>query len=114
MRYVVLLMAVVLAGSAGAQEWRALLGPEIATALTGRTLKYETATQDFRTSGRTLYIAGGPSWGNWRVAGDQYCSQWPPGDAWACYDLQVDQSGLRLRFVSASGSITEGRYDDPQ
>ncbi len=81
------------------ENWRALSGAEISAVLTGITLDYETAWQDFRASGKTLYNAGENSWGNWRVEADQYCSQWPPRDLWDCYDLAI--SGDTIRFTGA-------------
>jgi hypothetical protein len=86
-------------------------GPAIEAALEARTVDYEDANgtwQRFYASGRTLYNAGRDSWGYWAVRGDQYCSQWPPGDLWACYDFAVN--GDRIRFISDEGGITEGRY----
>lgn len=96
---------------AGAQEWPVLRGDSVRAALEGHKLVYVTgAWQEFRASGRTLYNAGSDSWGYWRVQGDQYCSMWPPSDLWACYDLSV--SGDTVRFIDASGEISEGRYVD--
>lgn len=92
-----------------AQEWVAMSGAQIRDALTGRVLAYPDTTQDFLASGRTLYIhKGRESWGYWRVQGDQYCSQWPPNDLWACYDME--RRGAVLRFVGAGADITEARY----
>jgi hypothetical protein len=88
--------------------WTALSGEAIRAALTDRTLQYSNAWQDFRASGRTLYNAGSDSWGYWRIEGDQYCSQWPPSDLWACYVLE--QKGERLRFVGQGDDITEADY----
>ncbi|WP_234417136.1 hypothetical protein [Loktanella sp. Alg231-35] len=99
---------IVCAGAVTAQEWRALSGAEIAAALTDRSLTYPNATQHFYASGRTLYNAGQDSWGYWAVRGDQYCSQWPPGALWDCYDMAV--MGDALRFVGADGSTTDGVY----
>jgi len=95
---------------AGAQEWRALSGPDIAEALTGRILQYDSgAWQDFRASGRTLYNAGADSWGYWAVREDAYCSMWPPSDLWACYGVEASDDAIR--FVGdAPGDITTGRY----
>ena len=90
--------------------WAPLSGSEIREALTGRTLQYETAWQDFRASGKTLYNAGSDSWGNWRIEDDQYCSQWPPNDLWACYEME--RSGDRLRFVGPNNDITEADYKE--
>ncbi|GAA6162632.1 hypothetical protein NBRC116590_03360 [Pelagimonas sp. KU-00592-HH] len=95
-----------LAGMAQAEGWSDLNGAEIAAALNEQTLHYEDATQVFYESGRTLYDAGRPSWGYWAVRGDQYCSQWPPADGWACYDMQ--RNGDVLRFIGESGHATDG------
>lgn len=105
-------LALLCAGPVAGEEetWRAMSGPEIEEALTGRTLEYQNAWQDFRASGRTLYHAGRDSWGYWAVRGDQYCSMWPPSDLWACYGLE--QNGARLRFVGQAGDITLGKYRD--
>ncbi|MEP1585278.1 MAG: hypothetical protein ABJR46_13775 [Tateyamaria sp.] len=105
------LMFLIFAPSGALADWIALKGPEISQALTGRTLAYEKAQQDFRASGKTLYVFGGrDSWGNWRVQDDQYCSQWPPQDLWACYGLE--RQGDALRFVGEAGDVTEGVYVD--
>ncbi len=92
-------------------DWVVLRGAEIRAALEGRVLAYENATQDFRASGKTLYTTNGrDSWGNWRVEDDQYCSQWPPSDLWACYGLERD--GAAVRFVGERDDITIGAYAD--
>ncbi|MEO1733028.1 MAG: hypothetical protein AAFR45_05280 [Pseudomonadota bacterium] len=79
--------------------------------MTNKKLTYESgAWQDFRASGRTLYNAGEDSWGYWGVRGDQYCSMWPPSDLWACYDMA--RSGDVIRFIGASGDVTDGRYSE--
>ena len=94
-----------------AADWVALSGDEIRAALEGRALVYKNAEQDFRASGKTLYQTNGQdSWGNWRIQGDQYCSQWPPSDLWACYGFE--QNGAAVRFVGAHNEITEAVYAD--
>ena len=93
-----------------ADEWRNLTGPEIAEALTGRTLDYDGAWQDFRASGATLYNAGADSWGTWTTRGDQYCSQWPPSATWACYDVALRTDGQAVRFSGLPGDVTIGTY----
>ena len=98
-----------MAGPAIAQDWTAMTGDQIQTALEDRRLHYADATQVFYKGGRTLYDGGGPSWGNWAVRGDQYCSQWQPGNGWECYDIQA--SGGAVRFLDGNGNVTEGRYD---
>ncbi|WP_415403434.1 hypothetical protein [Tateyamaria sp. SN3-11] len=110
MRRFALLFAV-LAQPLVAADWVPLSGEEIAAALTGRMLAYPDTTQDFRASGRTLYVhKGRESWGYWRVEADRYCSQWPPNDLWACY--RMDRAGDRLRFVGEGEDITEAVYAD--
>lgn len=108
----VILGVMVLALPASANDWAKLDDNGIISALTARTVQYETATQDFRASGKTLYDAGSPSWGNWRASNDQYCSEWPPTGGWTCYDLERSTDGLRVRFVDANGGATVGRYID--
>ena len=92
-----------------AAEERPLTGPEITAILTGAEVNGEGTRQEFHESGRTLYHDGRASWGYWRVEGDQYCSQWPPSDAWTCYDMRSWEEGQRLwvTWISPSGS----RYD---
>lgn len=109
MRRIALILALWLPVSALAEEWATLMGADLRAALEGRELVYGSgAVQDFRASGRTLYNAGQDSWGYWRIQGDQYCSQWPPSDLWACYAMA--RKGDRLRFIGAGGDVTDGRY----
>ena len=91
---------------ATAEGWQRMTGDDIRSVLTDQRLTYDTAWQEFRASGRTLYNAGRDSWGYWQVRNDQYCSQWPPGGQWDCYDMQ--RNGNTLRFVSAFGDVTDG------
>lgn len=97
-----------LVSPAASEEWRQLGGAEILGALSGRTLHYEDAVQSFLPSGRTSYDAGRLSWGYWRVEQGQYCSQWPPSDLWACYDVEAGAEGIR--FVGSDGSSTTGSF----
>ena len=105
-------VALALAAPLAAQEWQRLDGAGIEAALSGRSLIYEGASQVFYPSGRTLYDAGQPSWGYWRVEGDKYCSQWPPGQRWDCYALERSDDGARLRFLDSEGRPFAGRYAD--
>ena len=96
-----------------AEEWSRMTGAEIEAALDDRTLHYPgNISQIFYKSGKTLYDNGRPSWGNWAVRGDQYCSEWPPAGGWACYDMDRHTSDEKLRFVSETGHITEGNYSE--
>jgi len=100
--------------------WIPLTSAEICEALTGRTLVYVDQAdpsqradtfQDFRASGATLYtFKGRESWGYWRVENDQYCSQWPPNDLWACYAME--RNGETLRFVGERDDIAVAQYAD--
>jgi len=101
-----MVMLLLVPGVVWAETWRALDGAEIAEVLSDQTLIYERATQRFYASGRTLYNAGQESWGYWAVRGDQYCSQWPPGDQWDCYDMAA-MAG-QVRFIGADGRVTGG------
>lgn len=98
----------VLAGPVWAQDWVALKGADVEAALDDTTLQYDIARQVFYASGKTLYDNGRPSWGNWAVRGDQYCSEWPPQDGWNCFALERNSGDGRLRFVSETGATTEG------
>ncbi|MEM6407290.1 MAG: hypothetical protein AAF700_02610 [Pseudomonadota bacterium] len=105
----ILAVALVLAGTATAQERVALDGAQLEAALDDTTLHYEGAHQVFYKSGRTLYDNGRPSWGYWAARGDLYCSQWPPADGWDCYRVEKHASDPALRFISETGYITEGQ-----
>ena len=110
--YRALIYIVFLASPAIAEAWQSLSGEAIRDALSERRLTYESAWQDFRASGRTLYNAGQDSWGTWTVRGDQYCSQWPPSDLWACYDVAISADGARIRFTSDGNDVSIGTYKD--
>lgn len=98
--------------AAGAEDWKVLDGPGIKAALSARELQYDDgSSQNFFSDGRTLYQAGaGESWGRWWVAGDRYCSTWPPNETPACYG--VEASGLEVRFSGSRADVTLGRYVD--
>jgi len=90
------------AGSVLAAGWAHVPAQNLA----GLKLNYGEAWQDFRNTGRTLYNAGEDSWGYWREEGGRYCSQWPPGNEWTCYD--VERNGNEIRFIDDSGQKTIG------
>lgn len=116
MRVLLCLGLMALTGPAFADGgWTALKGGDAGAALTGHLLAYaDGATQTFGTHGDTLYVSGRQQSGNWRIEDDRYCSVWPPSDRWACYGLERSADGKALRFISEDGSITEGRYADPE
>lgn len=100
------LILFVSANAAQADDWVHLQNTEIHGALSGQVVDYDAAWQEFLPSGRTLYNAGRDSWGYWAARDGQYCSQWPPADGWACYD--ISQKGDLIRFVGQSGKATIG------
>lgn len=120
MRVVVAAIGSVLVGFAAVagetDGWRQLNGVQIEAALDGRSLQYEAATQVFYKSGKTLYDAGHPSWGAWRIQGDRYCSEWPPNAGWDCYnfDQRVDAEtgSIEMRFISDTGHETRATYTE--
>lgn len=107
MRTWVAIAVVTMAGPVWA-DWVPMAGDEIAEALAEAELRYEVGRQEFYASGRTLYDSGRPSWGYWEVRGDSYCSQWPPADGWACYEMERETGTGALRFIGESGDVTEG------
>jgi hypothetical protein len=83
-----------------------LSGAEMQSILNDKILYGKDAEQIFQKSGVTFYSAGGnQSQGYWKIDGEKYCSQWPPNEAWACYD--ITQDGNKITFVSKDGNRTE-------
>lgn len=94
-------------------DWEKLGAVKITQVLSARTLAYSsTISQKFNASGRTLYDTGTPSWGYWRVQGDQYCSQWPPQNNWTCYDLYISKDGVSIKFAGSGNNVSVGKYID--
>jgi len=110
------LAALVLAlpAAAAGDDWTRLSTPEIAAALTARSIVFDNgALQEFRADGTTSYDSGsGPVEGRWRVSDDEYCSVWLAAGEWTCFDVERSASGLDLRFTSTGGGISVGRYVD--
>ena len=108
MRVLAVGLMALLAGPVAAEAVK-LDGAGITKALVGVALVYDDGTsQSFAGDGGTVFDGGnGASNGRWRVSGDQYCSEWPPSDSWACYDVTVD--GRVIAFVAADGSASVGR-----
>jgi hypothetical protein len=98
------------AGVAVAEDWRALNGADIALVLTDRTLDFAFGQQIFRADGTTTYFTPDPSHGRWRVTDDRYCSIWPPGESWACYDVLAQNQSVR--FVDVTGYAEDGTLAD--
>jgi hypothetical protein len=97
-------------------EPKSLTGEEINHALGDQILEMADnapTTQIFQKGGLTIYREGGQqSQGRWKVDGNKYCSQWPPSDYWACYDVLAD--GDLIVFVSSQGGRTEMRLVQPK
>ena len=87
-----------------------MTGAGIEDALRDRGLIYDKASQHFYASTRTRYTGGRGSWGDWRVEGDNYCSQWPPADGWVCFTMERRADNGALKFVGDSGAKTIGVY----
>ena len=88
-------------------------GPEILKTLTGARVEGQNWSQSFEIGGATIYSGtdGKQSTGRWDVRGDEYCSQWPPSDVWACYAMAADTSanGTIIIWISADGSRESAR-----
>ena len=83
-----------------------LSGAEMQIILSDKILYGKDAEQIFLKSGVTFYASGGgQSQGNWKIESEKYCSQWPPNQSWACYD--ITQDGNRITFISKDGNRTE-------
>lgn len=113
MRSLTIILNLLLASSSAWAGEQKLSGTEIQLALNDHTYggvgeEGKSWEQIFQKSGVTFYATGGAqSQGKWEVRGDQYCSQWPPNEAWACYDVMVAEN-LVIIFVSASGTRYTG------
>ena len=88
----------------------ALSGAEISALLNDGVLygddNGQPADQIFQKNGVTYYNVGsGQSQGKWKVEGNQFCSQWPPNPAWACYDVTRDDR--HVFFISRWGERTD-------
>ncbi|WP_051355261.1 hypothetical protein [Mesorhizobium erdmanii] len=86
----------------------AMKGPEILASLKGAHVQGDNWSQEFDDGGATTYTRDGRHQeGRWDVRGDQYCSLWPPSDAWACYDMTMDSldpAHEQVTWISADGS----------
>jgi hypothetical protein len=101
----ILLASLLLISSAHAAETK-LTGAEMQAILYDKILYGKDVEQIFQKSGVTFYLSGGnQSQGNWKIDGEKYCSQWPPNEAWACYDMTQD--GNKITFISKDGNRTE-------
>ena len=86
-------------------EERKLTTEQISALLPTIIALSETTRQTFSARGATTSTdRGRDSFGAWEARSDQYCSQWPPANGWACYDVLVD--GDTLIWVGDSGHRT--------
>jgi len=99
--FAALLLALLMAGvgfPAGAQDTKPLTGAEIVNLLAGNSIEGTWGPSHFRsyfaTDGTTLYQPQGqpPEQGQWKVAGDRYCSVADEGDV--CFSLYRDGDNL--------------------
>ncbi len=113
----VLAVAICLCGANALAEPVGMDGPAIREALAGRAVAGDQGgrkwRQVFHAGGTTEYSetngrSSNPSEGSWRVEGDQYCSVWPPSDAWACYDMAMD--GEEILFIESNGTEWRARF----
>src|SRR4051812_26624292 len=88
-------------------------GPAILKTLTGAHVEGSNWSQNFEAGGATVYTGadGKQSSGRWDVRGDEYCSQWPPSDVWACYAMAADTTadGITIIWINADGSRESAR-----
>ena len=112
MRGAMILLLMALPLQAMAEDWQALAGQQIASALTSRTLGFpDGAIQDFAAGG---ILRRDGATGRWRVTATQYCALWPADPDWTCYSVERESRGLDIRFTDEGGSVTVGRYIDLQ
>ena len=100
-----LALALILFAAPLSAEERKLNNAEIDALLPTIVSLGENTRQTFSARGATTYTdRGRDSYGTWAARGDRYCSQWPPANGWACYDVLVD--GETLFWVGDSGHRT--------
>jgi len=88
---------------------------DIREILTDKLVVYageKSITQTFNSDGSTVYTDDRPSYGKWKVSGGQYCSQWPPSESWACFDIFAGFDNDKVRFVSDRGQEWIARIAD--
>ena len=101
----ILLASLLMVCSANAAETK-LNSAEMQTILSDKILYAKNIEQIFQKSGVTFYSSGGnQSQGSWKIDTNQFCSQWPPNQFWACYDMTQD--GNKITFISKIGNRTE-------
>lgn len=89
---------------------------EIRTLLDNNTVAGEDKQgawkQFFDANGATTYVQGTepPSHGRWTVRGGKYCSQWPPAEGWACYEVTSDPTAdpVPITWIGDSGGTYPG------
>jgi len=93
-------------------EERTMTGAELKSFLPGIAAKGGNTYQTFEANGHTDYFTGGrKSEGRWAIREDKYCSVWPPSDLWACYDVVIDETEMRIFWVEANGAREKNRYE---
>lgn len=94
-------------------EQRQLTGEEIEALLPTIIATGRDTRQTFSQNGRTTYHNGGrASFGRWWVEENLYCSNWPPADGKACYQVWRDKE--KIIWIGESGTPTENRVETKQ
>lgn len=101
------LVAVLLINGFVFAEEKPLDGGQIKQILTGNTAYLDNgAIQTFAADGASLYFQERRALehGSWKVAGDEYCSEW--GGRWSCYKMtgQINGDSIRITWQGQGAS----------
>lgn len=96
--------------------WSPMTQDQAESWLYGQVVRYtDGASQFFEEPAQpnapayTEYADGFPSSGEYTLIDGEYCSVWPPSALWECYDLEIHETGKRIRFISEEGILYEAR-----
>ena len=98
---------------ASAEEVK-LTGKQISELLSPDRVFYgKTSRQSFKKDGTTSYVDGRPTFGTWRVEGNQYCSSWDKAEKyWDCFDVYADnEKDNVIIWVSDKGVRFVNHYE---
>jgi hypothetical protein len=112
-RFALAILAIVALVVPASADEVAMKGSAILKTLTGARVEGSNWSQSFEAGGATIYAGadGKQSSGRWDVRGDEYCSQWPPSDVWACYAMATSTAadGINIIWISADGARESAR-----
>ena len=98
-----------LTGPTLAETWQVVTGPELKTLLDQTDIRFDNGQEQlFFWGGITRYSHGWPNEGRWTVRDGQYCSNWPPHEAWSCMEVSVAGDGVHVRFEDAGHRVWLG------